>query len=69
MPHFYPITIVVLKFVMIIVVTFAKGEERKQERISCAAPGGIWLASERMTGAVDEEGAMLNYDYPRNATN
>ena len=54
---------------MIVVVTLAKGEKRKQERISRAAARRVWLASERMTGAVDEEGAMLNYDYPRNATN
>ena len=69
MPRLYPVTIVVLKLVMIVVVTLAKGEKCKQERISRAAAGRIWLAPERMTGAVDEESAMLDHDYPRNATN
>ena len=49
---------------MIVVVTLAKGEKRKQERISRAAPRRVWLATERMAGAVDEEGAVLNYNDP-----
>ncbi len=60
MPRFHPVTIVVLKFVMIIVVAFTEGYEGHHPAVASSAAGGIRLGAEGVTEGVDAEGAMLD---------
>src|ERR1700674_606907 len=67
LPWLHPIAIVMLKLMVIVMITFAESEESEEKRIARAALFRIGLAPDGVTGAVDEEGAMLQDDYARHA--
>src|ERR1700674_721991 len=67
LPWLHPIAIVMLKLMVIVMITFAESEESEEKRIARAALFRIGLAPDGVTGAVDEEGAMLQDDYARPA--
>src|SRR5207248_7029695 len=69
LPWFYSIAIVVLKLMVIVMIAFAESEEGQEERIARAAFLRIGLPPDGVTGAVDEEGAMLQDDDARHACN
>ena len=48
-----------LKFVVIIVVALAEGEQRHDKRIARAAARGIGLAADSVAGGVNEKRAVL----------
>jgi hypothetical protein len=62
------IAVIVLKLVVIIVVAFAKGEDRHEERIARTAFGRVGLAADGVAGRVNEESAMLKHDRFRHAS-
>ena len=53
LPRLYAIAVVVLKFVVIVVITFAHGEEGKEERIARATFRRIRLPADGVTCAVN----------------
>src|ERR1700730_9293381 len=69
LPWFYPVAIVVLKFVMIIVVALAESEYCHQKRIACAASCRIRLTPHCVAGGVNQEGTVLEHDDLRDAAN
>ena len=54
---------------MIIVITFAEGEDGEKKRISRTALGRVGLGPQRVAGAVNQEGAVLQNDDARDAGN
>src|SRR5690349_7718798 len=64
MPWPHAITIIVLKFVVIVMIAFAEGKKSNQPGIPCRALGRIRLSPENMAGTVDQERAMLQNDHP-----
>ena len=65
LPGLHPIAVIMLKLVVIIVVALAEGKQGQQKGIARAAFSGIRLAADGVTGAVDEEGAVLQKNNPR----
>ena len=63
LPWLYSIAVVVLKLMVIVVIAFAESEEGQEKRIARAALLRIRLPPDGVTGAVDEEGAMLQDDH------
>ena len=66
-PWFHAIPVIVLKLMVIVVITLAEGNERHDKGIPRTAFRGIRLAAKNVAGAVDEEGAVLQSDDPRDA--
>jgi len=50
LPRLHSVTIIVLKRVVIIMVTFAEGKQRHQRRVAGAAPNRVWLTANCVTG-------------------
>src|SRR5881392_3121726 len=55
LPRLHSVTIIVLKLVVIIMVTFAEGKQRHEKRVTRTASRGIRLAPEGMAGRVNQE--------------
>src|SRR5882757_11313328 len=49
LPWLHSITIIVLKLVVIVMVTFAEGKQRHEKRVSRAAPRRVRLTANSMT--------------------
>ena len=63
LPGLYPVAVVVLELVVIVVIALAKREQGEENRIARGTFRGVRLTTDGVTGAVDEEGAMLeNHD-------
>src|SRR5258707_11072040 len=62
LPWLHSVTVIVLKLVMIIMVTFAHGKQRHEKRVTRTASRGIRLAPEGMAGRVNQECTMLKHD-------
>jgi len=69
LPRFHSVTVIVLKFVMIVVIALAERKQCHEERVACAASCRIRLAPDSMTGRVNQERAVLEHDNFCNATN
>src|SRR4030095_6316840 len=69
LPRLHAVTIVVLKFMVIIVIAFAKRKQRHEKRVARTASRRIRLTPHGMAGRINEECAMLKHDNFRDATN
>ena len=56
-----------LKLVVIVVIAFAHGEQREEPRIARRTFRRVRLGPDHVTGAVDQEGAVLEKDDPGHA--
>src|SRR5439155_12090391 len=59
LPRLHPVSVIVLELVVIIMVALAESEEGEEERVARGTFRRVGLAADRVTGAVDEERAVL----------
>src|SRR4051794_36770236 len=62
LPRFHAVAVVVLKFMMIIVIAFAEGEEGHNPTIPGRAVGRVGAIAQHVAKGIDKKGGMLD-DY------
>ena len=62
-PWFHAVAVIVLKLMVIVMITFAEGNERHNEGVARTAFRRVRLTAKNVAGAVNEEGCVLGrYD-------
>jgi len=62
LPRLHAVAVVMLKFVMIIMVPLAKGHDRHEPPVACAAFGRIRAVADIVAKRIDAESAVLEND-------
>ena len=69
LPGLYPVSIIPLKFVMIIMIAFPHGENGGNPTVPSTVAGRVGPLSNHVTKGIDAESGVLNHNDPGNTGN